>query len=287
MKGLVTVVIPTYNRETTIIKAIESVLNQSYKKIEILVCDDFSTDHTVEKVNKLIVKYENIRIISRKDKLKGANAARNLGITEAKGEYIAFLDSDDTLLKDSIYNRIQVFEKHPEIDMVYGDYIIGGKICEFDKIQNYNQRKYLMEELSLCGFIAIMVRKNVFDTCSLLDINLKSGQDDCLVLELDKHNKKMYHCGHAVAEVGITENSISSNNWNLYEGCKYKVLLYKRDIINAKSIFRYVLWQMRIFLDWCRAKEQTCKSNTQKQIYEKLFQLLLLILKPFFRHIWG
>lgn len=287
MKELVTVVIPTYNRETTINRAIESVLNQSYKNIEVLICDDFSTDHTIEKVKELIEKHDNIRVISRKDKVKGANAARNLGIAEAKGEYIAFLDSDDTLLNDSISNRIQIFEKHPEIDMVYGDYVIGGKICEFDKIQNYNQRKYLMEELSLCGFIAIMVRKKVFDICPLLDINLKSGQDDGLVLELDRYNKKMYHCGYAVAEVGISEKSITSNNWNLYEGCKYKVALYKKDIIAEKSILRFFLWELRILLDWFRAKEQTEKNNIEKWIYGKLFQLLLLILKPFFRHIWG
>ena len=102
IENLVTVVIPTYNREATINEAIESILNQSYKKTEILVCDDFSTDHTVEKVNELIKEHNNIRILSRKDRLKGANAARNLGITEAKGEYIVFLDSDDILIKDSI-----------------------------------------------------------------------------------------------------------------------------------------------------------------------------------------
>lgn len=287
MKGLVTVVIPTYNREATIIRSIKSVLNQTYKKIEILVCDDFSTDHTVEKVTSLIGEYPNIRIISREDKIKGANAARNLGITEAQGEYIAFLDSDDTLLEDSIYNRIKVFEEHPEIDMVYGDYIIGGAIAKFDKIQNFNQRKYLMKELSLCGFIAIMVRKNVFTSCPLLNTNLKSGQDDGLVLELDKYNKKMYHCGCAVAEVGIMPDSITANNWNLYEGCKYKVSLYKKDIIRELSIFRFVLWKMRILLDLMRAKAQTCKNGTGKWIYEKLFQTLLLTLKPFFRHIWG
>lgn len=287
MEELVTVVIPTYNRETTIIQSIESVLRQTYKNIEILVCDDFSTDHTVQKVNALIREHKNIRIISRKDKLKGANAARNLGITEAKGEYIAFLDSDDMLLEDSIYNRIKIFREHPDIDMVYGDYIIEGELAEFDKIQDYNQRKYLMKELSLCGFIAIMVRTNVFSSCALLDTNLKSGQDDGLVLELDKHNKKMYHCGCAVAEVGIVPNSISSNNWNLYEGCKYKVALYKKDIIKESSLFRYVLWKMRILLDLVRAKKQTCKNDTGKWIYEKLFQLLFLFLKPFFSHIWG
>lgn len=287
IEKLVTVVIPTYNRATTINEAIESVLNQSYKKIEILICDDFSTDHTVEKVNELFKEHNNIRVISRKDKLKGANAARNLGITEARGDYIVFLDSDDILIKDSIYNRIKIFEEYPEIDMVYGNCIINGKVCEFDKIQNFNQKKYLMEELSLCNFSVMMVKKNVFDVCSLLDTHLKSWQDDGLVLELNKHNKKMYHCGCAVDENRLSKNSITSNYWNLYEGCRCIVKRYKKDILREKSVFRFVLWKMRILLNWFRAKEQTGKNSIEKWTYEKLFQLLFLVLKPFFRHIWG
>jgi glycosyltransferase involved in cell wall biosynthesis len=287
IENLVTVVIPTYNREATINEAIESILNQSYKKTEILVCDDFSTDHTVEKVNELIKEHNNIRILSRKDRLKGANAARNLGITEAKGEYIVFLDSDDILIKDSIYNRIKIFEEYPEIDMVYGDCIIGEKVCKFDKIQNFEQKKYLMEELSLCNFSVMMIKKNVFDVCPLLDTRLKSWQDDGLVLELNKYNKKMFHCGCAVDENRISKNSITSNYRNLYEGCKYIVKLYKKDILSEKNVFRFALWKLRILLNWFRSKEQTGKNSIEKWIYEKLFQLLLLVLKPFFRHIWG
>lgn len=286
MDKLVTVVIPTYNREATIVAAIESVLAQTYKNIEILVCDDFSTDHTVEKVNELAREHSNLKIISRKDGKKGANAARNLGITEASGEYIAFLDSDDILLEDSIDNRIKVFDEYPDVDMVYGDMLIDGKSSNFDIIQNYNQREYLMEELCLCGFIVIMVKKSVFETVPLLDLNLKTGQDDGLVLELDKKGKKMFHCGHIVASVGTVGDQISTNNWNLYEGCKYKVKYYKQDIIREKSLFRYILWKVRVLLAWTRAKARSGDQGLKSKIYEKLFQLLLLIVKPFFRHIW-
>lgn len=286
MDKLVSVVIPTYNREAEVVKAIESVLAQSYKNVEILVCDDFSTDHTVERVTELAREHSNIKLISREDKHKGANAARNLGIVEASGEYITFLDSDDTLIEDSIYNRVKAFDENPDVDMVYGDMIIDGKSSNFDIIQNYNQRKYLMEELCLCGFIVIMVKKNVFETVPLLDENLKSGQDDGLVLELDKHGKVMLHCGHIVAAVGTDGERISTNDWNLYEGCKYKVKLYKQDIIREKSLFRYILWEMRVLLAWTRAKARSGDQGIKSKIYEKLFQMLLMILKPFFRHIW-
>lgn len=287
MDKLVSVVIPTYNREDTIIRTINSILSQSYQNIEIIVCDDFSTDHTVDRVKGISEIYSNVTIVSRKDGIKGANAARNLGITMAKGEYIAFCDSDDMLVDESISNRVKVLDENPEIDMVYGDYIIDGKLSPFDKIQNFDQHKYIMQELSLCGFIAIMLRKRVFDVCPLLDNNLKSGQDDGLVIELDRCNMKMFHCGFAVAEVGNASNNITSNNWNLYEGLKYRVSLYKTDIIKETSIFRYFLWKMRILLDYFRAKRQSSVNEKIEWWYEKAFQLLLFILKPFYRHIWG
>lgn len=286
MNELVSVVIPTYNRETTVITAIESVLAQSYKNVEILVCDDFSTDHTVERVNELTREHDNVKLISRKDRKKGANAARNLGIIEAGGEYITFLDSDDILVEDSIYNRVKAFDENPDVDMVYGDMMINGKSSNFDVIQNYSQREYLMEELCLCGFIVIMVKKDIFKSVPLLDENLKSGQDDGLILELDKHGKKMLHCGQIVAEVGTKGERITTNNWNLYEGCKYKVKYYKKDIIQGKSLFRYILWKMRVLLAWTRAKARSGDHNLKSKIYEILFQVLLMIIKPFFRHIW-
>lgn len=88
----ISVVIPTYNREKTIRYCLDSVLNQTYSPIEIIVVDDCSTDMTVP----VIKSYSDIRIrCIVLDKNSGAQAARNRGIKEAKGEWIAFQDSDD------------------------------------------------------------------------------------------------------------------------------------------------------------------------------------------------
>lgn len=287
MKKLVSVVIPTYNRESTILKAINSVLCQNYDNVEILVCDDFSTDNTREMVKTLEEKYSNIKFISRKDGRKGANAARNAGIQAAQGEYIAFLDSDDTLTVGSISARITAFEENPDVDMVYGDVNVGGKVCYYDKMQNYNQRKYLMKELSLCCFSVVMIKRSVFETVPLLDEKLKSWQDDGLVLSLDNYNKKMFHCDLIVSEMGVSEESITKSKRNLYEGCKRTVSLYKKSIVREASILRYGLWKARIFLDWLKAKEQMTKIKPLKWFCEKMYQFFLMLLKPFFRHIWG
>ena len=89
-RPLVSVVIPVYNRMDTIERSINSVLNQTYKNIEIIVIDDGSIDDTLKIIEHLSIS--DIKVL--KQNHRGANAARNLGISAAKGEFIAFQDSD-------------------------------------------------------------------------------------------------------------------------------------------------------------------------------------------------
>lgn len=99
MEPLVSVVIPMYNRENTIRRAIESVINQTYKNIEIIVVDDNSTDASVRIVEEYVGDRVKLILLPHNS---GANAARNAGIREAKGDYIAFQDSDDEWLPDKL-----------------------------------------------------------------------------------------------------------------------------------------------------------------------------------------
>lgn len=99
---LVSVIIPTYNRSGYLTNAIESVINQSYKKIEIIVVDDNSSDNTEE-----IVKSIDFPILYvKQDNNRGGSAARNVGIELAKGDYIAFLDDDDEWLGSKLETQI-------------------------------------------------------------------------------------------------------------------------------------------------------------------------------------
>lgn len=103
---LVSVIIPTYNRERTIERAVESVLAQTWKSIELIVVDDGSVDRSVE----VLAKYgDRIRVIRQKN--QGPSAARNTGIKAAKGEIIAFLDSDDSWLPDKIERQAKLMER--------------------------------------------------------------------------------------------------------------------------------------------------------------------------------
>ena len=101
---LVSVVIPSFNNGAYVGQAVESVLSQGYEDLEIIVVDDGSTDNTRE----VLTAYQDSVSYIYQDN-SGAPVARNTGISAAKGEYIAFLDSDDTWEPGSLSTRMKVF----------------------------------------------------------------------------------------------------------------------------------------------------------------------------------
>lgn len=116
MKKLVSVIIPTYNRGDLIAETIRSVLRQSYKNLEIIVVDDGSTDGTAGIVKG--IDDPRVRYIYQ-DNAGLPAAPRNRGIRESRGEYIAFLDSDDIWLRDKIERQVEVLDRNPQVGLVY------------------------------------------------------------------------------------------------------------------------------------------------------------------------
>lgn len=116
---LVSVIIPTYNRQETIFAAINSVLEQSYSNLELLIVDDGSTDNTIN----IISSINDSRIkVYKQDKNRGANYCRNYGISKAAGEYIAFNDSDDIWHTDKLEKCIKKLE-NSDIDIVFSSFL--------------------------------------------------------------------------------------------------------------------------------------------------------------------
>ncbi|MBP3766510.1 MAG: glycosyltransferase family 2 protein [Bacilli bacterium] len=111
MNDLVSVIIPVYNKELYIKQAIDSVINQTYKNIEIIIVDDVSSDKSVEMVRNLAKKDSRIKLIESKKKLKAAGS-RNTGIDVAKGRFIAYLDADDVWNKEKIEKQIKFMKKN-------------------------------------------------------------------------------------------------------------------------------------------------------------------------------
>jgi len=112
---LVSIIIPAYNAENYIRRAIESALNQTYKNIEIFVVDDGSTDSTAQ----IIKSYKDPHIIYLYQKNQGQGRARNYAIEKSHGEYIAFLDADDIYLPEKIEQEVQFLTNNPQYQIAY------------------------------------------------------------------------------------------------------------------------------------------------------------------------
>ncbi len=131
---LVSVVIPTYNRADLLPKAIESVLQQTYTNIEIIVVDDGSTDGTMDVLRPYA---GSIRTIHANH--TGTSNARNLGMKASRGDYICFLDSDDSYYPHKIEIQVEVIEANPQIAMISTE--VSGVFPD-GKIEEYHLRNY-------------------------------------------------------------------------------------------------------------------------------------------------
>lgn len=185
----VSCIIITHNRVDLLKRAVNSVLNQTYKNIELFVVDDASDDSTEEYGNKLNKNGVNYIRIEKKDS-KGGNYARNLGIERSTGEYIAFLDDDDYWLQDKIEKQVNYAKSHPDIGMIY-----GGLLYEFDnKILNYRslpnpayQGDLIKKELFISPFastITLFVKSSILKEIGGFDVNMRYWQEYELEIRL-------------------------------------------------------------------------------------------------------
>jgi glycosyltransferase involved in cell wall biosynthesis len=118
-KGLVSVVIPTYNRAGTIERAVESALSQDYPLIEVIVVDDGSKDDTSDRIARRYSNEQRVRYFRIPN--SGVCGARNRGLKEVRGEYVAMLDSDDYWLPGKLSLQIRILQNHPKLTMVWTD----------------------------------------------------------------------------------------------------------------------------------------------------------------------
>lgn len=155
---LVSIVVPSYNQGIFIEDTILSILNQTYKNIEIIVCDGKSTDITLDVLKKYDQK---IKWISESD--TGQPNAINKGFSMSSGEILTFLNSDDILIdKNAVKIMVTQFIKNPQSDLVYGDFIEIDKDNNF--LRAYKRPKFSYKRLLRIGYIsqpATFFTKNV------------------------------------------------------------------------------------------------------------------------------
>lgn len=176
--NLITVVIPSYNRKTILGRTLNSVLNQTYSNLEVIIVDDNSDDGTYE----LFCNHEDKRVKVVKHQInKGGASARNTGIRMAKGEFIAFLDSDDEWVKDKVEKQLKHFEKVGDDNTILFAQIALDKIEEsrlLPKDDNFNRQEHISDYLFL---------KNGLISTDLLFMKTKLAREVMFTENLMRH----------------------------------------------------------------------------------------------------
>ena len=208
---MISVVVPLYNKESSVSQTLQTVLNQSYQDFEIVIVNDGSTDRSVEEAEK--VKDNRIRIIHQSN--SGVSAARNKGIVEAKGEYIAFLDADDEWDKDYLLTQYTLTQKYPECIVFACNYEFKdsqGKVSKtiLHKIPFVTSDGLLANYFEVASnshpplwTSAVMVSRNALLSVGGFPVGIRSGEDlltwarlvVCYSIAFSRKSVACYHLG--------------------------------------------------------------------------------------------
>ena len=214
---LVTVVIPVYNSEQYLRETLESVANQTYSNIEVIVVNDASTDRSMDIIHEFSNRISNLKIIDLK-KNEGVSNARNIGIKNATGNFVAFLDSDDIWKKNKIEVQVDFMLKN-HIDFSYSSYEIESK-GQRRTIKVPSQLNY--ESLLDGNPIACFTVMCSYELIKKYSFQNKKHEDYILWLSIAKETN-LYGISDVLGVYRKHEGSISSNKlksamwvWNIY-----------------------------------------------------------------------
>jgi len=204
---LFSVIIPTYNREQFITRAIESVLNQTF--------DDASTDNTANLLNQY---KKNIKIITNK-KNKGVSYSRNIGIKNSSGDIIAFLDSDDEWKKNKLQIQADFFKKNKDykIHQTEEIWIKNGLFLNKSKKHLKKEGDIFYDSLHLCLISpsAVAIKKEVFDEVGYFDESFEVCEDYDLWLRITKKYKVGYSSEKCVIKYGGHNDQLSKKYFGM------------------------------------------------------------------------
>jgi glycosyltransferase involved in cell wall biosynthesis len=211
-KPLISVVIPTYNSASFLPQSVESVLQQTYDNFEVIIVDDGSTDDT----ETVLLPYkEKIRYIKKAN--SGPSGARNLGIAEARGEFIAFQDADDIWVPEKLQLQMDYLTNHPKIAVLHTDltqFNHQGEVS-FSLKERYGSipSGYIFEELLVNHAVTlstIIVRRSCIDEVGAFDESLIGAEDYNFYLRLARKFQFGF-LNQALVKKRLHTNNLSDN----------------------------------------------------------------------------
>jgi len=313
---MISVIIPLYNKENYIKRAINSVLNQTYQNFEIIIVNDGSTDRSLEKVKE--IKDSRIKIINQKN--QGVSAARNRGIKEAKFNYIAFLDADDEWERDYLKTIVYLIKKYPECKVFATNYKmvdskgnikyprINGLSKDFEEgiIDCEKYFEIASKSDPILWTSAICVEKKAINEIGGFPLGVRGGEDLITWAKLMVKNKLAFKYKKYLA-IFYRNTNIKNNN----SSKNYRIVSYDEDIV-VKELIKlykeYQLEELKLYIAYwfkiklnifLRAKEYELAKKEFNYFKEyakkdhKYFFYLFLIYSPTFikrsiiKRLWG
>lgn len=243
MKPVISIVIPLYNKESCILKTIQSAINQTYTDYELIVVNDGSTDNGA----KIVETYPDTRIRLINKENGGVCSARNRGIQEAKGEYIAMLDADDQWDMKYLEEQVRMIHDFPDAAMWSINYAEtrNGEIVRRvptglpDGYRGYVEHYFEMPERvsDLFHPSSTIVKKEVFDKVGLFDERIKYAEDSDLWFRINALYKTAFYDRYMVSYQLDAENRAMTRRRDLRYFLPYYVDKYRDPIFKQNKIF--------------------------------------------------
>ena len=214
---LISVIIPYYKKKEYIISSINSVLNQTYKNLEIIIIYDDLNKEDLNLLKKIKKKDKRIKIYINKKNL-GAGRSRNKGIQLSKGIFVAFLDSDDLWKKNKLKKQI-FFMKKNEINASHTSYTIINSKNKLIGSRNAKDMSYkLLLKSCDIGLSTVVLKKEII-TSKIKFANIKTKEDYVLWLKITFNNNKIFALKDNLTKWRKLEDSLSSSKLQkIYDG---------------------------------------------------------------------
>ncbi|WP_278601017.1 glycosyltransferase family 2 protein [Clostridium tertium] len=243
---MIGVIIATYNCEKSILKTLDSLLNQNFTEYEVVFVDGMSNDDTLEIINSYKNKFERngikVTIISEND--KGIYDAMNKGILKIKSDYLFFLNSNDVLLNSDVFINVNK-NLGEDIDILYGNIFTNKKIR-----QNYNLNKQILFK-GICHQSAF-IKKDLFNQFGLYDISFKISADYDFFVKAYANKKRFKYIDLDIIRYDMT--GYSSQSENMRRGYNEYRSIIKKNLSGFNKFkgylrYLYLISKYKLFLE--------------------------------------
>ncbi|MES2588754.1 MAG: glycosyltransferase family A protein [Bacteroidota bacterium] len=271
---LFSIIIPTYNRAHLIEKTIESVLNQTYSNFEVIIIDNYSTDDTLE----VLKKYSHdmrFKVIAS-DKNYERSRSRNVGMNNAKGNYLTFLDSDDLMQPTCLNDAYEFAIKNQEVEIFHNKYQFcyhnNEIINTFQDKPNHNKPLNAILKGNFLACIGVFINERLYKNHKFLeDVAIIGSEDWLFWIQIISDTKKLGFINKVNSFI-VEHSERTENNRNPFEFEK-QILFLKNIVINQIKLNKIEIKLFELSTNFLIANDY-CDFGEKKIAFKKLKELL-------------